>query len=110
MNPSFQRPGFTHMGSLRAVTAAASGPFDSDARLKKDVEPYDTVLPRLKELSSPAHADDPSVDGSFQKPEVLLQGSLRHVTAAASEVPSDATLKVDVESYDSALPRLNKLT
>ena len=110
MNSSYQRPSFTHIGSLRAVTAAASGPFDSDARLKKDVEPYDAVLPRLKELSSPADADDLSVDRSFEKPVVLLQGSLRNVTAAASEAISDARLKKDVEPYDSVLPRLNKLT
>ena len=105
MKHPFQEPRFTLMGSLQKVTAAASESIESDVRLKKDVEPYDPVLPRLNELSSPI-----ATKPSFQEPQITLAGSLQSITAAAS-VPdfSDARLKKDVEPYDSVLPRLKKL-
>ncbi|MFV1990390.1 MAG: hypothetical protein ACC652_06585, partial [Acidimicrobiales bacterium] len=53
MKPSFSTPRVTFQGSLRAVTAIASE-IPSDAQLKRDVEPYDPVLPRLTKLSAPS--------------------------------------------------------
>lgn len=105
MKHPFQEPRFTLVGSLQMVTAAASESIESDVRLKRDIEPYDTVLPRLKEISSPI-----ATNPSFQEPRITLAGSLQRVTAAAS-LPgfSDARLKKDVEPYDAVLPRLKKL-
>ena len=111
MKRSFQTPRITYQGSLQAVTAAASGPIDSDSRLKRDIESYDPVLSRLNKLSSSTKTDELEGRKQFQKPEVNPEGSLKSITATISEPgPSDASLKVDVESYDPVLPRLKKLS
>ena len=110
MKRSFQTPRIAFQGSLRAVTAAASGPADSDVRLKRDIEPYDPVLPRLKELSAPVDAVEDAERKHFQAPIVRRSGSLDKVTGIISETISDASLKVDVEPYDPVLPRLKKLS
>ena len=47
----FKQPTVVRAGSLTAVTAIISDPaFESDVRLKKDIESFESVLPRIKEL------------------------------------------------------------
>lgn len=112
MKPSFPTPSITFQGSLQAVTGISSEPDESDAQLKRDVKPYDPVLPRLKKLSPPTSSDEHGGRKKFQEPVVRREGSLANVSAGMSmvEVPSDASLKVNVKSYDPVLPRLRKLT
>ncbi len=111
MKPSFSNPRITFKGSLRAVTAFVSAPADSDAQLKRDVEAYDPVLPRLKGLSPPTGAVEHHGRKQFHEPVVRHEGSLVAVTGFISGTGvSDASLKTDVEPYDPVLPRLAKLT
>lgn len=93
------------------MTAVISGPAGSDVQLKRDIEPYDPVLPRLKELSPLTSAEEHHGRKLFREPVVRHEGSPQKVTTTVSGPQiSDAALKTDVESYDPVLPRLKKLT
>lgn len=111
MKSTFAPPRITLQGCLRSVTAAASEVVDfSDARLKRDVEPYEPVLSRLNKLSS-TDSDHQSGRRPFQKPSVRREGSLKDVTAIISGPQgSDASLKTDIEPHDRVLPRLRELS